>query len=63
MLPQGERTRRAVRWISDSLKESDMSKVKSLVHQAIFKFDLNPKESEDLIHFYERATENDIFPK
>lgn len=58
MLPQGERSRRAVRWISDSVKDSNSTITKTLIHEAIFKFDLNPKESEDLLVFYKRAMEN-----
>lgn len=57
MLPHGERSRRAVRWISDSLQDSDSADLKKLINEAIFRFDLNPKESEDLIQFYKRATE------
>jgi len=58
MLPAGERTRRAVRWISDALQESESANLKALIQQAIFRFDLNPKESEELMQFYQRAQEN-----
>jgi len=57
MLPDGERSRRAVRWISDSIKETEPDDLLKLVNEAIFKFDLNPKESEELLHFYKRASE------
>lgn len=63
MLPQGEKSRKAVRWISDSLKDSESIKVSTLIHQAIFKFDLNPKESEDLLRFYKQATEKNQPPQ
>lgn len=55
MLPQGEKTRRAVRWISDMLKENPQAGINGLVMRAIAQFDLNPKESEELTQFYRRA--------
>lgn len=55
MLPQGEKTRRAVRWISDILQENPQSRINELVMRAISRFDLNPKESEELSRFYRRA--------
>jgi hypothetical protein len=57
MLPPGEKSRKAVRWISDSIQDSDSAHIKTLVHQAIFKFDLNPRESEALLQFYKHALE------
>ena len=56
--PEGENARRAVRWISDRLREDDTLPAMRLVHQAITKFDLTPKEGEELIAFY-RATLSD----
>ncbi len=58
MLPQGEKSRRAVRWISDSINDSDAAKVKTLLNKAIFQFDLNPREAEELLHFYKQALEH-----
>ena len=50
--PENERTKRAVLWISEHLKEDPSRSVMALVHQAIQRFDLTPQEGEDLIHFY-----------
>jgi hypothetical protein len=55
--PEGERLRRAVRWISGQLKDDPNARVMPLVHEAIARFDLTPKEGEELIDFYRRATE------
>lgn len=54
--PEGENARRAVRWISDRLREDDSLPVMRFVHQAITKFDLTPKEGEELIAFYRAAS-------
>jgi len=56
--PDGENARRAVRWISDRLREDESLPVMRLVHQAIAQFDMSPKEGEELIAFY-RATRSD----
>jgi uncharacterized protein involved in exopolysaccharide biosynthesis len=50
--PKGERFRRAIRWISERLKEDPSQSQKSLINEAITKFDLNPVESENLSKFY-----------
>ena len=55
---RGEKSRRAVRWISDSIKDSDSFRLNTIIHEAITKFDLDPRESEELILFYQRAKEN-----
>ena len=49
--PEGESAKRAVRWISDQLLQDESQPVMRLVHQAIAKFDLTPKEGEELIAF------------
>ncbi|MBW2655440.1 MAG: hypothetical protein JRC91_11060 [Deltaproteobacteria bacterium] len=49
--PQGEKLRKAVKWISEKRKEnSDINPVK-FVDEAGFQFDLTPKESEFLLRF------------
>ncbi len=57
--PAGERSKQAVRWISDRLLENPDQPVMSFVHQAIARFDLTPKEAQQLIHFYRSANEGD----
>ena len=57
LLPEGEELRRAVKWISGNLQENPGQPVQSLVHKAIFKFDLSPRDAEFLIGFYGHKNE------
>ena len=59
MLPQGEKVRRAVRWIADHRKDDPTLNINEIVHTAISKFDLNPKEAEALLQFYRNADNAD----
>jgi hypothetical protein len=52
LLPDGEDLRRAVKWISANLQDNPDQKVLPLVQEAIFKFDLSPKDADFLIGFY-----------
>jgi len=54
VLPEGEDLRRAVKWISANIQEGSAHPVSKLVQEAIFKFDLSPKDSEFLMHFFKR---------
>lgn len=55
ILPEGEELHRAVKWLSTQLKEECGTPLNKLVQEAIFKFDLSPKDSEFLINFYSKA--------
>ena len=57
LLPEGEELRRAVKWISGNLQENPDQPVKPLVHEAIFTFDLSPKDADFLIGFYSKKRE------
>jgi hypothetical protein len=59
LLPDGEELRRAIKWISGNLQENPGQPVPPLVQEAVFKFDLSPRDGEFLIRFYrkERAAE------
>jgi hypothetical protein len=54
LLPDGEDIRRAVKWVSGHLQEEPGRRVGPLVQEAIFKFDLSPRDSEFLISFFSR---------
>jgi hypothetical protein len=56
-LPEGEDLRRAVRWVSGGLQDSPDQPVQTLVEEAIFKFDLSPKDAEFLTTFFRRRKE------
>ena len=55
IMPEGEAVRKAVKWISDELKEDPGHSLHKLVNNAILRFDLSPKESEFLAEFYRKA--------
>jgi len=57
LLPDGEDIRRAVKWVSGNLQENPEQPVMPLVNEAIFKFDLSPKDAEFLIGFYSHKRE------
>jgi hypothetical protein len=52
ILPEGEDLRRAVRWVSGYLQEKPDQPVQPLVQEAIFKFDLSPKDADFLTDFF-----------
>ena len=56
-LPEGEDLRRAVKWVSANLQENPEGKVSRFVQEAIFKFDLSPKDADFLINLYSRKAE------
>jgi hypothetical protein len=55
IMPESERLKQAVRWISDQLKEDETISKQKLINEAISHFDLNPKQSLFLISFYKNA--------
>ena len=54
VMPEGEKIRRAVRWISENLKESSNQSLQKLINDAVLRFDLSPHDSELLINFYKQ---------
>lgn len=52
LLPEGEELRRAVKWVSNHLQEDPGQPVRQLVREAIFTFDLSPRDAEFLMGFY-----------
>jgi hypothetical protein len=57
LLPDGEDLRRAIKWISGNLQENPDQRVQPLVQEAIFKFDISPRDAEFLIGFYRQRKE------
>jgi hypothetical protein len=58
-MPEAEHLGRAVKWISEGLQEQSEKKLPQLVDQAIFRFDLSPKDAEYLINFFRSAGSSD----
>lgn len=55
ILPEGEDLRRAIKWMSAHLEENPDQPVSKLVQEAIFTFDLSPRDADFLIEFYRQA--------
>lgn len=48
MLPEGEKLRKAVKWLSEMVREYPEKTRKEIILEAEVKFDLSPKECEFL---------------
>jgi hypothetical protein len=48
LLPEGDKLRKAVKWLSDMVKEYPEKTRKEIILEAEVKFDLSPKECEFL---------------
>lgn len=57
LLPDGEDLRRAVKWVSGNIQENPGQPVQPFVREAIFKFDLSPRDAEFLIGFFRERKE------
>lgn len=55
IMPEGESVRKAVKWISEALKENSGKNIGTLIQQASLKFDLTPKEADFLTAFYNKG--------
>jgi hypothetical protein len=55
IMPEGESVRKAVKWISEALKENSEKSIGVLVQQASLKFDLTPKDADFLTAFYKKG--------
>ena len=51
-MPEGEKVRNAVKWISNECKESENKKIESLICKASTLYNLSPKDEEFLRVFY-----------
>ncbi|MBU8849986.1 MAG: hypothetical protein KOO65_09015 [Desulfobacterales bacterium] len=49
--PQGDKLKKAVRWISEKRKQNPDINLTKLVDDAGFQFDLSPKDSQFLLRF------------
>jgi hypothetical protein len=52
LFPGGEDVRRAIKWVSGNLQDIPGQPVQPLVQEAIFKFDLSPRDAEFLLGFF-----------
>ena len=54
IIPESQQLKRAVKWISEQLIEDEYKSKMALVNQATMKFDLNPRQSMQLLNFYKK---------
>jgi hypothetical protein len=52
IIPEGERIRQAVKYISAERMEDDKKPIRKLIQEASLKYNLSPKEEQDLVNFY-----------
>lgn len=55
--PKGEKTRQAVRWISEMRQDGDERAIALLIEEASQRFNLSPKDEEFLQAFYKGGSE------
>lgn len=60
VMPEGEALRKAVKWIAAELEENPATPAQKLVHEAVLRFDLSPKETEFLMEFYRKARSESV---
>lgn len=53
--PKGEQMRKAVRWVSEHMKEDAGREIGPLLQEASLRFNLSPKEEAFLREFYEAS--------
>ncbi|HNV64527.1 MAG: hypothetical protein WBK44_08280 [Smithellaceae bacterium] len=52
IMPEGEDLKKAVQWISAKLEEKKTEPLAILIENAVFKFDLSPKDADFLTRFF-----------
>ena len=57
--PEGTHIRNAVKWISENLQTEPRPGIRSLIREAVNKYDLSPKEGDYLYHFYREELRKD----
>jgi len=57
IMPKQKRVQDALKWISENSKAKDANQ--DLLQEAIFRFNLTPKEEEYLIHIFSQKEKSD----
>jgi hypothetical protein len=47
--PEGEKLRRAVKWISEQIQQRGEVQRRKIIEEAVIRFDLSPKDSEFVV--------------
>jgi len=53
IMPESEHVQKAIKWVSTNLEEG--KPLQKLVEQAVFKFDLSPKDTDFLNNFFRES--------
>jgi hypothetical protein len=53
IMPESENVQKAIKWVSANLEEN--KPLPKLLDQAVFKFDLSPKDTEFLTNFFRES--------
>jgi len=54
IMPESENVQKAIKWVSANLEENKQP-LQKLVEQAVFKFDLSPKDTDFLTKFFRES--------
>ncbi len=54
IMPESEHVQKAIKWVSANLEDKNQTLPK-LIQQAVFKFDLSPKDTDFLTNFFREA--------
>ncbi len=54
IMPEGEKLRQAVKWISAERQQDESKALMVLIQEASTRFNLSPKEEMNLMSFYEK---------
>lgn len=52
IMPDGEEIKQAIKWMSAQLEEKNNEPLSMLIEDAVFKFNLSPKEADFLTRFF-----------
>jgi len=55
IMPESENVQKAIKWVSANLEENKQP-LQKLVEQAVFKFDLSPKDTDFLTGFFRESS-------
>jgi hypothetical protein len=54
VIPESEALKRAIKWVSNYLKEDPDTEKFSLIQDAVLRFDLSPRDEQFLYNFYRK---------
>jgi hypothetical protein len=55
IMPESEILQKAIKWISSNLEDNQNQPLQKLIDQAVFKFDLSPKDADFINKFFHES--------